>query len=65
MDETATQRLHDLCAIFNALRWIVRTGALWRMLPHDLPPWAAVYRKRQNSASALLFRHSSSIFSYV
>jgi len=23
--------------VFNGLRWIVRTGAPWRMMPHDLP----------------------------
>jgi len=24
--------------VFNALRWIVRAGSTWRMLPNDLPP---------------------------
>ena len=37
------QREHDLRAVFNALRWLVRSGAHWRMMPHDFPPWAAVY----------------------
>jgi transposase len=27
------------------VRWIVRTGAQWRQMPHDLPPWAAVYQQ--------------------
>ena len=31
------QRQHDLRAVFNALRWLVRTGASWRMMPHDFP----------------------------
>ncbi|WP_404827002.1 transposase [Ferribacterium limneticum] len=31
-------RWHDLRDVFNALRWIVRTGAPRRRLPHDLPP---------------------------
>jgi putative transposase len=29
--------------IINALRYLNRTGCQWRMLPHDLPPWAKVY----------------------
>src|SRR4051812_14367490 len=43
----AEQREHDLRAVFNALRWLVRTGAHWRMMPHDFPPWAAVYQQTQ------------------
>jgi transposase len=31
--------------VFNALRWIVRARASWRMLPHDFPPWEAVYQQ--------------------
>src|SRR6266699_4727338 len=45
MKEDAPQREHDLREVFNGLRWIVRTGAQWRMMPHDLPPWAAVYQQ--------------------
>jgi transposase len=41
----APQRVHDLRDIFNGLRYLVRTGVHWRMLPHDLPPWAAVYQQ--------------------
>jgi transposase len=47
MKEDAPQREHDLREVFNGLRWIVRTGAQWRMMPHDLPPWAAVYQQTQ------------------
>lgn len=47
MAEDARQRTHDLREVFNGLRWIVRTGAPWLMLPHDLPPWAAVYQQTQ------------------
>lgn len=43
LPEEAKQRAHDLRAVFNALRWIVRTGAPWRYLPIDFPPWHAVY----------------------
>ena len=47
MTPEAPQRQHDLREIFNALRWMVRAGASWRMLPHDFPPWPAVYQQTQ------------------
>lgn len=47
LPEDAEQRKHDLREVFNALRWLVRTGASWRLMPHDLPPWAAVYQQTQ------------------
>jgi transposase len=55
MDETAPQRTHDLREVFNGLRWIVRTGAPWRMLPHDFPPWPAVYQQTQRWLRAGVF----------
>lgn len=55
MDETAPQRRHDLREVFNALRWIVRTGAQWRMLPTNFPPWAAVYQQTQRWIAAGCF----------
>ena len=39
----------------NGLRWMVRTGAQWRMMPHDLPPWAAVYQQTQRWLRAEVF----------
>lgn len=33
----------DRREIVNAILWIVRTGAQWRYLPHDLPNWHSVY----------------------
>jgi transposase len=45
MKEEAPQREHSLRAIFNALRWMVRAGCPWRLLPHDLPPWTAVHQQ--------------------
>lgn len=45
--EDAPQRKHDLREMFNALRWIVRAGAPWRMLPTNLPPWELVYQQTQ------------------
>lgn len=47
MDEAAPQRRHDLREVFNALRWLVRTGAPWRYLSGDFRPWEAVYQQTQ------------------
>src|SRR5688572_20228295 len=55
MTTDAPQRRHDLREVFNALRWIVRTGAQWRYLPNDLPPWAAVYQQTQRWIAAGVF----------
>jgi transposase len=52
MREDAPQRTHDLREVFTALRYLVRTGAPWRMLPHDLPPWAAVSQQAQRWSAA-------------
>lgn len=53
--EDAPQRDHDLREVFNALRWLLRAGASWRMLPHDLPPWPAVYQQTQRWLHAGVF----------
>jgi transposase len=45
MDEGAPQRVYPLREIFNALRYMVRAGFPWRMMPHDLPPWSVVYQQ--------------------
>jgi len=50
--EGSAQRDHDLREVFNGLRYIVKTGAPWRFMPHDLPPWAAVYQQTQRWLSA-------------
>jgi len=55
MKEDAPQREHDLRAVFNGLRWIVRTGAQWRMMPNDLPPWHTVYQQAQRWITAGVF----------
>src|SRR3954449_5848668 len=53
--QDAPQRTYDLREVFNALRWMVRTGASWRMLPHDFPPWQAVYQQTQRWLKAGVF----------
>ena len=53
--EDAPQRTHDLREVSNGLRWIVRTGSAWRYMPHDLPPWEAVYQQTQRWLKAGVF----------
>ncbi len=55
MTQHAPQRHHDLREVFNALRWLVRTGAQWRYLPHDFPRWEAVYQQAQRWLAAGCF----------
>jgi transposase len=37
----ALQRRYALREVFNAVRWLAHTGAPWRYLPGDFPPWPA------------------------
>jgi transposase len=53
--EDAPQRNHDLREVFNGLRWIVRTGSAWRYMPHDLPPWEAIYQQTRRWLEAGVF----------
>src|SRR5918912_448892 len=53
--EDAPQREYELREVFNGLRWIVRTGSAWRYMPHDLPPWEAVYQQTQRWIKAGIF----------
>lgn len=55
MTEKAPQRRHELREVFNALCWIVRTGAPWRYLPTNFPPWAAVHQQAQRWIAAGCF----------
>lgn len=55
MTEDAPQREHSLREVFNGLRWLARTGAQWRMMPNDLPPWYTVYQQTQRWLNAGVF----------
>ncbi len=55
MKHDAPQREHDLREVFNAMRWIVRTGSPWRYMPNDLPPWEAVYQQSQRWLASGVF----------
>jgi transposase len=53
--EDSEQREYSLRAVFNGLRYIVRTGGQWRYMPNDLPPWAVVYQQTQRWIRARCF----------
>src|ERR1700678_51650 len=53
--EDSEQRDYSLRAVFNGLRYIVRTGGQWRYMPNDLPPWPVVYQQTQRWIRARCF----------
>lgn len=55
MTDTAPQRDYPLREMFNGLRWFVRAGCPWRMIPNDLPPWSAIYQQTQRWLKAGCF----------
>ncbi len=55
MNKDAPQRRYELREMFNALQWIVRAGAPWRLLPNDFPPWELLYQQTQRWIQAGCF----------
>jgi transposase len=55
MREDAPQRGHDLREVFNAIRYVVKTGCQWRMLPHDFPDWTVAYQQARRWIQAGVF----------
>ena len=55
LPEDAGQREHGLREVFNGLRYVVKTGAPWRWMPNDLPPWSCVYQQAQRWLAAGCF----------
>jgi transposase len=55
MRDDAPQRKYPVRELFNGLRFIARTGLQWRYLPHDLPPWPAVYQQTRRWIAAGVF----------
>jgi transposase len=53
--EDALQRRYALREVFNAVRWIVRAGAPWRLLPTNFPPWPTVYQQTRRWLAAGCF----------
>jgi transposase len=42
--DTRTRSLHSEREILCAINYRWSTGCVWRMLPHDFPPWKTVHR---------------------
>lgn len=61
MTEVAPQWEYPLRNVFNGLRWLVRTGAQCRWLPHGLPPWYVVYQQYRRWTKPAFLRRLSSI----
>lgn len=57
MKADAPQREHSLRELFNGLRWLIRAGCPWRMMPNDLPPWHAVQQQTQRWLRAGCFEN--------
>ena len=55
LPEDVSQRKYDLREVFNGVRYIVKTGAHWRLMPHDLPPWPVVYQQMRRWMAAGCF----------
>jgi len=55
MREDAPQREYPLRDVFDAVRYVVKTGCQWDFLPHDFPPASAVYQQARRWVSAGVF----------
>jgi putative transposase len=53
---TGRPRTIDLRRVINALRYLVRSGCEWRMLPNDVPPYQTVYYWFRRLIRRFLFR---------
>jgi len=55
MEVEAPQRRHCLRGVFNALRYLVKTGCPWRYLPSDFPPFHTVHQQTGRWVEAGVF----------
>lgn len=53
--EDAEQREYPLRNVFNASRYVAKTGCHRRMLPSDLPAWPVVYQQMRRWIDARCF----------
>lgn len=53
--EDNQSRQHSLRTLLNGVRSIVKTGNEWGLMPHDLPPWHAVYQQMRRWMAAGYF----------
>lgn len=47
--------IHSRREVLNAIFYVLRTGCQWYNLPHDFPPWKAVYNNFRNWESKGIF----------
>jgi transposase len=55
MRSDAPQREYPLRDVFDAVRYVVKTGCQWDFLPHDFPPHTAVYQQARRWVAAGVF----------
>ena len=56
-------RLYELREIINALRYLLRTGCSWRLIPHDAPALASGLRILQSLERRRDMAENSRLFS--
>lgn len=59
MRADAPQRTHDMREVFDATRYVVKTGCQWRMLPHDFPAWTVAYQQVRRWMDAGVFEQAA------
>ena len=59
MREDAPQREYSLRDLYNALRYVVKTGCQWRYMPHEFPAWTAVYQQARRWLQAQVFEQAA------
>jgi transposase len=59
MRDDAPQREYPLRRVFDAVRYVVKTGCQWDFLPHDFPPASAVYQQARRWVAAGVFEEAA------
>ena len=49
------QRKHAQRVVFNAVRYVARTGGRWRYLPREFGPWWVAYQQMRRWLDAGVF----------
>ena len=53
--EDNKSRVYALREVFNAVRYVVKGGNQWRLMPNDLPPWRVAYQQMRRWMEAGVF----------
>jgi len=53
--EDNQSRVYALRDVFNAVRYVVKGGNQWRLMPNDLPPWRVAYQQMRRWMEAGVF----------